>query len=209
MTGTGTSTGAVGALARALGAAMAVGILGGLVGFALAVGDLPLPTVWLALMLTVVLVAAIGCWIDDRRGGGRRGLMAALIALVPTWITFPLVYTAASRLSPPVALGVTAMVASLVPAFAFSYLCGTSRQGARRWSASARHFAVGVAAMMLLVACQMAAVAGLNLPEASPRLERPALPQAMVAAVDRAKQSLGEMVDRVRRHLPGSDRNDE
>lgn len=208
-TGVGRSTGAARALAGTLVAAIEVGIVGGLVGLALALGDLPLPTLWMALVLTIVLVLAIGCWIDDRRGGGHRGLMAALIALVPTWITFPLLYTAASPLPPPVALGVTAMVASLVPAFAFSYLRRRPRGGARWRSFSARRWAAGLAGMGLLVACQVAAIAGLNLPEANPRADRPALPQAVVAAVDRAKQSFGAMVDRVTRHVPSSDRNDQ
>jgi hypothetical protein len=205
----GKSTGAVGALARALVAAIEVGVVGGLVGFALALGDLPLPTVSMALVLTNVLVLAIGCWIDERRGGGHRGLLGALIALVPTWITFPLLYTAASPLPTPVALGITAMVASLVPAFAFSYLRRTPRRGARWRSFSAKRWAAGVAGMGLLVACQVAAVAGLNLSETDPRADRPALPQVVVTAVDRAKQSLGEMVDRVGRHVPSSDRNEE
>jgi hypothetical protein len=208
-TGAGRSTGAAGALAGTLLAAIKVGIVGGLVGLALALGDLPLPAPWMALVLTIVLVLAIGCWIDDRRGGGHRGLMAALIALVPTWITFPLLYTAASPLPPPVALGVTAMVASLVPAFAFSYLRRRPRRGARWRSFSARRWAAGVAGMGLLVACQVAAIAGLNLPEANLRADRPALPQAVVAAVDRATQSFGEMVDRVTRHVPSSDRNND
>ncbi len=203
----GPSTGAARALARTLVAAVSVGIVGGLVGLALGVGDLPLPPPWMAVVLTLVLVVAIGCWLDDRRGGGHRGLIAALIALVPTSITFPLLYTAASRLPPPVALGVTAMVASLVPAFAFSYLRRAPRRGARRWSVAARRGAAGVVGMALLVACQVAAVAGLNLPEANPGAGRPALPQAVVAAVDQAKQSFGEMIDRVRRHVSGSGRN--
>jgi hypothetical protein len=205
--GAGRSTGAAGALAGTLLAAIKVGIVGGLVGLALALGDLPLPAPWMALVLTIVFVLAIGCWIDERRGG-HRGLLAALIALVPSWITFPLLYTAASPLPPPVALGVTAMVASLVPAFAFSYLRRRPRGGARWRSFSARRWAAGVAGMGLLVACQVAAIAGLNLPEANPRADRPALPQAVVAAVDRAKQSFGAMVDRVTRQVPSSDRND-
>jgi hypothetical protein len=63
--------------------------------------------------------------------------------------------------------------------------------------------------MGLLVACQVAAVAGLNLPEPNPHADRPALPQAVVAGVDRAKQSLEEVIDRIRGHAPSSDRNDE
>ena len=98
-------------------------------------------------------------------------------------------------------------VASLVPAFAFSYLRRRPRGVARWRSFSARRWAAGVAGMGLLVACQVAAIAGLNLPEASPRADRPAMPQAVVAAVDRAKQSFGAMVDRVTRHVPSSDRN--
>jgi hypothetical protein len=203
-----TSTGATGALARALVVAIKVGIVGGLVGLAFALGDLPLPTVVMALMLTIVLVLAIGCWID-RWGGGRRGLMAALIALVPTGITFPLVYTAASRLPPPLALGITAMVASLVPAFAFSYFRRTPRRGLRSWSFSAKRCAAGLAGMTLLVACQVAAVAGLSFPEAHPGAGRPALPQAVQAALERAKQSLGAMFDRITWHAPSNDPNHE
>jgi hypothetical protein len=208
-TGARRSTGAAGALAGTLVAAGKTGIVGGLVGLALAVGNLPLPPPWMALVLTIVLVLAIGCWIDDHHGGGHRGLMAALIALVPTWITFPLLYTAASPLPPPLALGITAMVASLVPAFAFSYLRRMPRRGAQRRSFSAKRWAAGVAGMGLLVACQVAAVAGLNLPEPNPHADRPALPQAVVAGVDRAKQSLEEVIDRIRGHAPSSDRNDE
>jgi hypothetical protein len=181
------------------------GILGGLAGLALAAGQLPLPTVWVALVLTMVVVVAIGCWLDDRRGGGRRGLVAALIALVPTWITFPLLYTTAARLPPPMALGATAMVASLVPAFAFSYLC----RGVRSGAFAARRCAVGLAGLTLLVACQMAAVAGLNLPRAERGADQLVLPLGVVAAVDRAKQSFGEMVDRVRSHVQGSERNED
>ena len=198
-----TSTGAAGALAGALAAAMKAGIVGGLVGLALAIGGLPLPTAPMALVLAIVLVLAIGCWIDDRRGGGRRGLTAALIALVPTWITFPELYAAAAPLPPPLALGITAAVATLVPSFAFSYLRATPRPGARRWSFSAGRFAAGMAGMALLVACQVAAVAGLDLPQADdPRADRPALPHAVVAAVDRAKQSIADVVERVRRSVP-------
>jgi hypothetical protein len=201
-----TSTGAARALARALVAAIQAGVVGGLAGLALAVGGLPLPTPWLAFVLALVLVLAIGCWIDDRRGGGHRGLVAALVAVVPTSITLPLLYTAASPLPPPVALAVTAMVASLVPAFAFGYLRRSRRRGPRWQSFSARRWAAGLAGMGLLVACQMAAVAGLNLPEANPQTERLALPQVVVAAIEKAKQSLREMADRVRRH---SDQNRE
>jgi quinol-cytochrome oxidoreductase complex cytochrome b subunit len=135
--------------------------------------------------------------------------MAALRALIPTWITFPLLYTAASPLPPPVALGVTAMVASLVPAFAFSYLRRRPRGGARSRSFSARRWAAGVAGMGLLVACQVAAIAGLNLPEANSHDARLALPQAVGAAVARAKHSFGAMVDRVTQHVPSSNRNDQ
>jgi hypothetical protein len=101
------------------------------------------------------------------------------------------------------------MVASLVPAFAFSYLRRMPRRGAQRRSFSAKRWAAGVAGMGLLVAGQVAAVAGLNLPEANPRADRAAVPQTVVVAVDWAKQSLEKMIDRIRRHAPSSNRNDE
>lgn len=198
------SAGAVGGLAAALVTATKAGIVGGAIGLAAVLLALPLLTAAEALLLTMIVMLAIGVWVDERRGHGRyRGLTAALISLVPTWATFPELYTAALRLPAPAALAATAALASLVPGFTFHYLVARRQRVARRWSSTVRRGAVGAAVIAGLVALQVAATVALGLVEAGPRADdRPALPPSVVAAVGRAKQSIAEAVDRVRQSMP-------
>jgi hypothetical protein len=75
----------------------------------------------------------------------------------------PELCAAASWLSARVALGLAAALAALVPGFTFSYLRAGPRRGCPGWSLAARRGDAGAAAIVLLLACQVAAVAWLDL----------------------------------------------
>jgi hypothetical protein len=128
--------------------------------------------------------------------------MDAVLALVPTWLLFPEVYTAASRLPAPAALGVTAAIVALVPGFTFSYLRARRWPVAHGWSFVARRLVAGAAGVVILVACQLIAVAALEVGSPDAGVAGPALPEAVEAVVDRARQSLVEVVDRVTQNGP-------
>lgn len=196
------STGAAEALVQAMVTALKAGIVGGVFGVVLALAGLPLPAGPLALVLAIVLVLTIGIWIGHGRCGGLRGLTAGLVAIVPTAVVFPEMYEAAAWLPAPLALGIAAGLTALFPGFTFRYLRARSRGGRHRWSYAARRGAAGVAGMVLLGVCQVAAVAWLDLPQAGPRPERPPLTHAVLGAVDQARQSIAEVVDRVRSGTP-------
>lgn len=189
---------------RAMAGAIKAGIVGGLVGVGLVAAGLALPSTALALTVAVALVLMIGIWIDDRRGSGHRGLVAGLLAVVPMGAILPELYGAAAWLPPPLALAIVAALAALLPGFTFSYLGPRPRSSRRGWSRAARRGVAGTAGIVLLLACQVAAVAWLEYPQAGPPGERPALTQAVLSAVDQARQSIAGAMERARPDAPGS-----
>jgi hypothetical protein len=189
---------------RAMAGAIKAGIVGGLIGVGVVTAGLALPSAALVVTLAVALVLMIGIWIDDRRGGGHRGLLAGLLAVVPMAAILPELYGAALWLPPPLALAVVAALAALLPAFTFSYLGPGPRRGRRGWSRAARRGVAGTAGIVLLLACQVAAVAWLDYPRAGPPGERPALTEAVLGAVDQARQSIAGAMERARPDAPGS-----
>jgi hypothetical protein len=184
------------ALVQAMLSAIKAGIGGGLVGGGLILAGLKLPLPLLALAVAVALVLIIGTWLDHRRGGGHRGLLAGLSAVVPMAAIFPETYHAAGWLPPPLALAVVAALAALLPGFAFSYLRPATRSRRRGWALTTRRWAGAMAGIILLLACQIAAVAWLDVAMAGPQAERPALTYAVLAAVNQARQSIAEAMDR-------------
>ena len=184
------------ALVQAMVSALKAGIVGGLVGVGLVLAGLTLPLPALALAVAVALVLMMGTWLDHRRGGGPRGLLAGLSAVVPMAAIFPEIYHAAAWLPPPLALAIVAALAALLPGFAFSYLRPAARSRRRGWALATRRWAGAMAGIILLLACQIAAVAWLDVALAGPQAERPALTYAVLAAVDQARQSIAEAMDR-------------